>query len=467
MSVKTYDFIIGYENKVRELESVCLLKYELERRGFSVMLFQELNPRYDDVLDEMFHAKVLVVSCGYADRFIESFVRRFITFDKLVNLQWEQVFNKKLEADPDCLINIHGNLCRQAVQIAWGDENIRRHTELMNIPRENIIKTGLITMDFLSPKFNGMFKSKEEILAEYNIDSKYQVAILLGVFSRAFWTDKELEDLRIETGLDLREEAAKNRERFDIEMDWIARALRENENLFFIYRPHPGEEYDRCPPDVQKLLDDMKSETGRFIFNQDYSVRQWLKVVDKVYTGYSTTMVDAFFAKKGCKLLSPAGIVMPDIARLFENASETTEYEDFAASIHEDTYDSPLQFELIDAYYNASEELRYPKVADACICVFNDDRYIIDTSELAVKVKTSRDNALAGKSLVKRLKLKLWRYDWFYKFYWSIMNLPVKHSYFDRQRQYRNKIDTYCKSYVGSVSEIAEIEQRIKKCIEG
>lgn len=466
MSVKTYDFIIGYENKVRELESVCLLKLELERRGYSVFLFQEFDQRYDDVIEVMYHAKVLIVSCGYADRFVESFVRRFITFDKLVNLQWEQVFNKSLEADPDCLINIHGYLCRQAVQIAWGEENIKRHTTLAGIPEENIIKTGLITMDFLDSKFSRLFKSREEIQAQYNIDSKYQIAILLGVFSRAFWTNEELLKLKEDTGLDLREEAAKNRERFDAEMDWIARALHENENLFFIYRPHPGEEYDRCPPDVQKLLDDMKAETGRFIFNQDYSVRQWLKVVDMVYTGYSTTMVDAFFAKKGCRLLSPSGISMPDIARLFENATETNDYESFEASLHEETYDSPLSVDMIDAYYTVSDELRYPKVADACIKVLNTDSYTIDSSDLRRRMRESAEEQLKGKSIFKKLKLKLWKYDWFYNGYWKIMSLPINHSYFKKQQEYRDRIQQYYKSYVGSPSEIAEIMKRLKACID-
>ena len=466
MSVKTFDFIIGYENKVRELESVCLLKYELERRGYSVFLFQELDPRYDDVVDIMYHAKVLVVSCGYADNFIESFVRNFITFDKLVNLQWEQVFNKSLEADPDCLINIHGDLCRQAVQIAWGQENIKRHTTLANIPKENIIKTGLMTMDFLNPKFDKLFKSRQEIQKEYNIDSKYEIAILIGVFARAFWTDEQLVKLKEDTGLDLKSEAVTNRQRFDIEMDWIARALRENENLFFIYRPHPGDEYDRCPKDVQKLLDDMVAETGRFIVNQDYTVRQWLKVVDKVYTGYSTTMVDAFFAKKGCRLLSPAGVDMPDIARLFENATETNDYETFEASLHEETYDSPLNIDMIDAYYTVSDELCYPKVADACEKVFNTNSYLIDTSDLRQRMIDASIKKLKGKSFLKRAKLKLWKYDWFYKLYWNFMSLPINNSYFKKQSDYRNRTDIYCKNYVGSPSEIAEITERIKRCLE-
>ena len=99
--MKHFDFIIGYENKVREIESACLIKYELERRGYSVMIFQEFDQRYDDVHEIMYHAKVLILSCGYNDSFLETFIKRFISFDRLVNWQWEQIRTKTMEDDPN------------------------------------------------------------------------------------------------------------------------------------------------------------------------------------------------------------------------------------------------------------------------------------------------------------------------------------------------------------------------------
>ena len=40
--MRKYDFLFLYEVKNRELESLCLLKYELERRGYSVAIVQVL-----------------------------------------------------------------------------------------------------------------------------------------------------------------------------------------------------------------------------------------------------------------------------------------------------------------------------------------------------------------------------------------------------------------------------------------
>ena len=36
--VEEVDFLMIYEHKVRELENLCLIKYELERRGYKVVI---------------------------------------------------------------------------------------------------------------------------------------------------------------------------------------------------------------------------------------------------------------------------------------------------------------------------------------------------------------------------------------------------------------------------------------------
>lgn len=53
------DFLIRYEHKIRELESVMLLKLELERRGYTVGLVCNYEHRHD------YEPKVLIVPAGY------------------------------------------------------------------------------------------------------------------------------------------------------------------------------------------------------------------------------------------------------------------------------------------------------------------------------------------------------------------------------------------------------------------
>ena len=47
MKTKKVDFLIRYEHKVRDLESIMLIRTELERRGYSVAFIcnYEYNPQ--------------------------------------------------------------------------------------------------------------------------------------------------------------------------------------------------------------------------------------------------------------------------------------------------------------------------------------------------------------------------------------------------------------------------------------
>ena len=36
--MQEYDFLLMYEHKVRELDNLCLLKYELDKRGYKTKM---------------------------------------------------------------------------------------------------------------------------------------------------------------------------------------------------------------------------------------------------------------------------------------------------------------------------------------------------------------------------------------------------------------------------------------------
>ena len=84
------DFLIRYEHKIRELESVMLLKLELERRGYTVGLVCNYEHRHD------YEPKVLIVPAGY---YTEHFMYEMCKYSirKIANLQLEQLFQSRNE----------------------------------------------------------------------------------------------------------------------------------------------------------------------------------------------------------------------------------------------------------------------------------------------------------------------------------------------------------------------------------
>lgn len=92
--MKKYDYIIGYEHKHREVESICLLKAELESRGFSVFVYCIYDPGLFRYVRK-YKAKVLIVPFGYDNSSFYKCVRQAVDFDKVINLQWEQAIYKQ------------------------------------------------------------------------------------------------------------------------------------------------------------------------------------------------------------------------------------------------------------------------------------------------------------------------------------------------------------------------------------
>ena len=94
------DFLIRYEHKIRELESVMLLKLELERRGYTVGLVCNYEHRHD------YEPKVLIVPAGY---YTEHFMYEMCKYSirKIANLQLEQLFQSRNEENLDSPFNIY------------------------------------------------------------------------------------------------------------------------------------------------------------------------------------------------------------------------------------------------------------------------------------------------------------------------------------------------------------------------
>lgn len=57
--IEELDFLFIYEHKVRELENLCLLKYELDRRGYRVKIVHIEDAEALKAMRPIYHTKVV------------------------------------------------------------------------------------------------------------------------------------------------------------------------------------------------------------------------------------------------------------------------------------------------------------------------------------------------------------------------------------------------------------------------
>lgn len=95
--MKQLDFLFIYEHKVRELENLCLMKYELDRRGYKTEIIyindaeNALSPKI------LYKTKVLCTMACYHNKTLRWHVKDFIEFEKIIDLQWENIVYPKDE----------------------------------------------------------------------------------------------------------------------------------------------------------------------------------------------------------------------------------------------------------------------------------------------------------------------------------------------------------------------------------
>ena len=86
------DFLFIYEHKVRELENLCLMKYELDRRGYRTKIVY-IDDAYNAMQDRpIYHAKVVCTMACYDNYTLFWHTKEFVKFEKVIDLQWENIF---------------------------------------------------------------------------------------------------------------------------------------------------------------------------------------------------------------------------------------------------------------------------------------------------------------------------------------------------------------------------------------
>ncbi len=347
------DFLILYEHIVREFDCDALLMAELRRRGYTVELAQLMQPKK---LKYFFwkKPKVIVPSAMYDNETLNSFVYNNVgKLDKVVNLHWEEVLSREQEESAFYSLTQNAAKC---THICWGEAAKERITR--TVPENNAVITGAMQLDFLLPKFNGYFLSREQLAEEFHLDPAKRWLCYVSSFSAAWMDDKEIAELDAMTSLNFDGFRVVGLRSMTKTLEWFDRYLSEHPDEILIYRPHPSEW--RSPP-----LGEMEKKHANFRVISDYSVKQWVKACDMIMTWMSTSIAEIYFGGKGAIVIRPEPLYDDYDPVFYEGVDAVDSYGRLAEALSKTDAPFPVSEELLRKHYDFREDApAYVRVAD-------------------------------------------------------------------------------------------------------
>lgn len=359
------DFLICYEHINREIENDSLVKYELEKRGYSCEIMPFNGPGFFEYA-VMNKAKVVVTPWLRYDENVFHYLMLAKKPYKLVNLQWEQIY---------CSDDVRSGMCaicgqsEKAIHICWG-ENSKQRLSASGISLENLFITGAIQMDFGRKIFSEYYIPREGISEEFELNVEKKWILFISSFAYANYGEAAIKQLEKQFNCSLTDQVKLHILSQQITLDWIEQLLKTID-CEFIYRPHPSENT------TQRLVDMSKKYTKFHIFRK-YSVKQWAKVCDKINLWISTSNAEILAMGKNYNILRP--ISVPDNLEVESMHNETfvTDLDTFIAlnSSNEDDDNRTVheRKKRLSKYYSYDPDYpSYVKVTDVLEQVYKSD----------------------------------------------------------------------------------------------
>lgn len=449
--IEELDFLFIYEHKVRELENLCLMKYELDKRGYKTKIIHIEDAEALKAMRPIYYAKVVVTMACYQNSSIEWHTKNFVKFDKIIDLQWENIVFPMDEKDTKAYKNYSG-VAKDVVRVSWGEMNRKRMLEVAKMDPKKVKLIGHVGMDFLRDELKGYYRTKEDVLKEYNIPTNKKIFLFISPYFSDYHTEEYLVEMCKRFGEGWRyyykDCMLPSKE---IILDWMSRICEERDDIVFIYRPHPGEESGKA--------DEMEKKYSNFKVIGTLSVKQWILLSDKIYTGNSSTFVEAFFGKKMCYLLFPVPVPADYELAFLKNADKITEYRDFEATIHEDdNRPFPVSEKLIDEVYTIDwDKPSYVKFADMAEEVIENPYYNLTEEQL----KSYYHEMGLAEKLIKMII----RITPLYNVYLTMVEgEKPKWKWLERKREERKRLENIAHDFEKtSDEEIANIIRKIAK----
>ena len=363
--MKKVDFLFIYEVKNRELENICLLAAELEKRGYTTAIintWKALEYEYPD-----YDAEVLVVSACYNTTTYKFFTKFNPHFKKVINLQWEQILHNGYVESPGTTSWDFWGESLKTRHICWGENTKQRLMNKFNVPEDMLKVCGCISLDFYRPEFAGYIIPKQELFGRYGLDTDKTTMLFISSFSYTSLprgnkpkSSVDFSDLHAQTVIDGQKAI----------YDWMKKACEQYPDIQFIYRAHPAE------AEAQFLLELQNTHKNFFCLSKE-PIKHWIMACDKIYNWTSTAAAEVYMSKKQAFVLEPLPLDHRVTYRLFENGRSIKTYEGFAESLAlpNDVPCQPLDDDLFYECYQQTDIPSYKRYCDFFEQTYHDQSY--------------------------------------------------------------------------------------------
>ena len=366
--IKDVDFLFIYEVLNREMDSICLLGAYLERRGYSVAYLNTWDTMYNQLPE--YRAKVAVLSACYDDGAYAFFTGYANRFEKVINMQWEQVLmngatRKNAKTDWD----FSGETPAETRHVCWGENNRQYLMRRYGFPEKNLRVCGYLPLDFYRPEFREATEKREDLFTRFGLDPVKKTVLFISSFADLGKPAVEQAALR-DDELDGKENIELQEKSQEVILDWFRHLAAEDRALQIVYRPHPAE------ADNAALRQCEKDVPNFHVVNKE-SIRNWILNSDILCNWKSTSMIETFVSGKKTVILHPTEIPfalnMPFFQEGHYRAAHS--YEEMKEQIDAEDADYPIEKDLLLQFYSVTDEPAYQRTGDYLIDTLNDPGY--------------------------------------------------------------------------------------------
>lgn len=356
------DCLIYYELVERSYENDLLIKTELEKRGYRVVL---CNLYWRDFWKCLFYQPkiIMLTACRNTEQMAAQFPFFFKKRAVFVNIQEEQI---AFSSDFDLNLFMPQGRAKEAFHFSWGefsDDYMRR----AGVRTSHVIKMKPFQFDLCQKEFRDYFFSRAYIAEQYKLDIHKKWVLFASDFciSAQYNTEELLQRLCENLNDNYRKVYYAEVQMQQMLYEWWDRYLSEHENVIVIYRQHPSELKSL------RLIDKLCSNHDNFVCHKDYSIKQWIHVVDIYTTWISSSVMEAYYADIPCFALGDSERIVEDgiAIPLFDYDKYISDYETFEKIMNDpqnyrDDY-LPISQPAIKKYYGEHEDgFAYLKICD-------------------------------------------------------------------------------------------------------